>query len=329
MEFSSSKAEAAFVLRHLDPRGAYKICVEAGSRPDGRTLLQHRDVTLYTDGLRRVYTSVSHDKLSDKGPKQKSFGSSDGSLSLEAAIIPIKADDVISSAYAKIGGTTAICAINVLVGEPSKTYPLQGDVEIDVMFPNICSADCLQQRAKTEESDEIEKILDDIIKYGTIFDKKQLLIEEGKSAFRLNATITFLSVDGNTSAVAVHAFLATLMATSLPRAVAVNDKIAIDTEVVTQLMVAKDIIPISTCLYSDNGIFQIIVDPTRYEEEVVGNSALCLVDKDGNVIHFSMVSDPVCYHETKLILITTLYVCTEIVVEAVPTGGYQRYTGRQ
>ena len=292
MEFASTDAEATFVLRHLDPRGAYALCVAAGSRPDGRALLQHRDVILYTNGLLSVYSSESHKDLTSNSSSKSNIGRFNDSPSLETIMIPIKADDVISSAYASIGSTIAICAISVLIGEPSKAFPSQGDIEFDVAFPHICSVDYVHQRTKTEESFEIERVLDDMIQFGKVFDLRQLLIEEGKNAFRLNTSITFLSVDGNTSAVAIHAFLAALKAASLPRAMAMNDKIVIDREVLTKLVVMKDIIPISSCVYSDSVGAQIIVDPTRDEEAVMGQSALCLVDGDGDVCHFSLVRVP-------------------------------------
>jgi exosome complex RNA-binding protein Rrp42 (RNase PH superfamily) len=178
-----------------------------GTRPDGRMLAEARQYTIQHGALPSSTEFHPSNSISNAvvGSALVRVTSS------SAADIPSNSGDRSSSSISS--GTVLLASVTVQVGQPSVSAPKQGDVVVSVASCSSVVASnnqCLQSLQSF-----LQRILEESL------DLEQLIIMEGKAAYRLVVTISLIQDDSAASSVTLldvclAAAVAALLDTKLP-----------------------------------------------------------------------------------------------------------------
>jgi len=129
-------------------------------------------------------------------------------IEIEANVVPAKAE---GSALVKIGDTSVVAGVKVLVGEPYPDSPDEGVSMVTAEMSPIASP-LFELGPPKEDAIELARIVDRGVRESETVDAKALCIEEGKKVYMVFADVYPLEYDGNlidASSIAVNAALLT------------------------------------------------------------------------------------------------------------------------
>jgi len=129
-------------------------------------------------------------------------------IEIEANVVPAKAE---GSALVKIGDTSVVAGVKVLVGEPYPDSPDEGVTMVTAEMSPIASP-LFELGPPKEDAIELARIVDRGVRESETVDAKALCIEEGKKVYMVFADVYPLEYDGNlidASSIAVNAALLT------------------------------------------------------------------------------------------------------------------------
>jgi exosome complex component RRP42 len=158
-------------ISHID-RAFITDLIRKGERVDGRALDQYREI------------------------------------SIEANVVPAKAE---GSALVRIGDTSVVAGVKVLVGDPYPDSPDSGVTMVTAEMSPIASP-LFELGPPRENAIELARVVDRGVRESGTVDTKKLCIEAGKKVYMVFADVYPLEYDGNlidASSFAVNAALLT------------------------------------------------------------------------------------------------------------------------
>ena len=125
-------------------------------------------------------------------------------IEIEANVVPAKAE---GSALVRLGDTSVVAGVKVLVGEPYPDSPDEGVTMVTIEMSPIASP-LFELGPPKEDAIELARIVDRGVRESETVDAKGLCIEEGKKVYMVFADVYPLEYDGNlidASSIAVNA----------------------------------------------------------------------------------------------------------------------------
>jgi exosome complex component RRP42 len=129
-------------------------------------------------------------------------------LVIEANVVPAKAE---GSALVRLGDTSIVAGVKVLVGDPYSDSPDQGVIMVTAEMSPIASP-LFELGPPKEGAIELARVVDRGVRESGTVDTKKLCIEEGKKVYMVFADVYPMEYDGNlidASSIAVNAALLT------------------------------------------------------------------------------------------------------------------------
>ncbi len=129
-------------------------------------------------------------------------------LEIEVNVVPAKAE---GSALVRLGDTSVVTGVKVLVGEPYPDSPDEGVTMVSAEMSPIASP-LFELGPPKAEAIELARIVDRGVRESGTVDAKKLCIKEGKKVYMVFADIYPMEYDGNlidASSIAVNAALLT------------------------------------------------------------------------------------------------------------------------
>ncbi len=196
------------------------------------------------------------------------------SIEIEADVVPAKAE---GSALVRLGDTSVVAGVKVLVGEPYPDSPDQGVTMVTAEMSPLASP-LFELGPPREDAIELARVVDRGLRESESVDVKELCIEEGKSVYMVFADLYPLEYDGNlidASSIAVNAALAT---TTFPE-MKMEDGKLVETDKMRKIPLRNMAIE---CTISKIGK-HLLVDPHIKEEMVQDTRLTIAVDEEDNM----------------------------------------------
>ncbi len=228
------------------------------------------------------YTSetVSHmdrDFISDilrKGERLDGRGFSEyREIEIEANLVSEKAE---GSALVRLGDTSVVAGVKVLVGEPYPDTPDEGVTMVTAEMSPIASP-LFELGPPKEDAIELARIVDRGIRESETVDTKKLCIREGKKAYMVFADVYPLEYDGNLIDASSIAVNAALLTTKYPEIKWEDDKL-VETGEILNLPISNVAIEHTVSKIDES----LIIDPILKEEFVQDCRLTMAVDQENN-----------------------------------------------
>jgi exosome complex component RRP42 len=129
-------------------------------------------------------------------------------IEVEVNVVAAKAE---GSALVRLGNTTVVAGVKVLVGEPYSDSPDEGVTMVTAEMSPLASP-LFELGPPKEDAIELARVVDRGVRESETVDAKQLCIAEGKKVYMVFADVYPLEYDGNlidASSIAVNAALLT------------------------------------------------------------------------------------------------------------------------
>ncbi len=129
-------------------------------------------------------------------------------IEIEVGVVPAKAE---GSALVRLGDTSVVAGVKVLVGSPFEDNPDEGFVMVTAEMSPMASP-LFELGPPKEDAIELARVVDRGVRESETVDVKKLCIQEGKYVYTIFADVYPLEYDGNlidASSIAVNAALAT------------------------------------------------------------------------------------------------------------------------
>ncbi|MFW9786299.1 MAG: exosome complex protein Rrp42 [Candidatus Thorarchaeota archaeon] len=129
-------------------------------------------------------------------------------IEIEANVVAAKAE---GSALVRLGDTTVVAGVKVLVGEPYPDSPDEGVTMVTAEMSPIASP-LFELGPPKEDAIELARVVDRGVRESETVDVKKLCIREGKKVYMVFADVYPMEYDGNlidASSIAVNAALLT------------------------------------------------------------------------------------------------------------------------
>ena len=194
-------------------------------------------------------------------------------IEIEANVVPAKAE---GSALVRIGDTSVVAGVKVLVGEPYADSPDKGVTMVTAEMSPIASP-LFELGPPKEDAIELARIVDRGVRESETMDAKELCIEVGKKVYMVFADVYPLEHDGNlidASSIAVNAALLTTKYQEMK----MEDGKAVATGKILKLPIKNIAIEHTVSKIGD----KLIIDPTLREEFVQDCRLTMAVDKKDN-----------------------------------------------
>lgn len=133
-------------------------------------------------------------------------------LDIEANVVPAKAE---GSALVRLGDTSVVAGVKVLVGEPYPDSPDEGVTMVTVEMSPMASP-LFELGPPKDDAIELARIVDRGVRESETVDAKGLCIEEGKRVYTVFADVYPLEYDGNLIDACSIAVNAALLTTKFP-----------------------------------------------------------------------------------------------------------------
>jgi exosome complex component RRP42 len=194
-------------------------------------------------------------------------------IEIEANVVPAKAE---GSALVKLGDTSVVAGVKVLVGEPYPDSPDEGVTMVTAEMSPIASP-LFDLGPPKEDAIELARIVDRGVRESETVDAKALCIEEGKKVYMVFADVYPLEYDGNLIDASSIAVNAALMTTKYPE-MKMEEKKLVATGNILKLPI-KNIAIEHTVSKIGN---KLIIDPILKEEFVQDCRLTMAVDQNDN-----------------------------------------------
>lgn len=180
-------------------------------------------------------------------------------IEIEANVVPAKAE---GSALVRLGDTSVVAGVKVLVGDPYPDSPDEGVVMVTIEMSPIASP-LFELGPPKENAIELARVVDRGVRESKTIDTKDLCIESGKKVYMVFADVYPLEYDGNLIDASSIAVNAALMTTKYPE-MKMEDKKVVATGKMLKLPVSNVAIEHTVSKIGD----RLIIDPTLREEFV-------------------------------------------------------------
>ncbi len=194
-------------------------------------------------------------------------------IEIEANVVPAKAE---GSALVRIGDTSVVAGVKVLVGEPYPDSPDKGVTMVTAEMSPIASP-LFELGPPKENAIELARVVDRGVRESGTVDAKKLCIESGKSVYMVFADVYPMEYDGNlidASSIAVNAALLTTKYHEMK----MEDGKAVATGKILKLPIKNMAIEHTVSKIGD----KLIIDPTLREEFVQDCRLTMAVDQKNN-----------------------------------------------
>ncbi|MFW9925222.1 MAG: exosome complex protein Rrp42 [Candidatus Thorarchaeota archaeon] len=220
---------------------------------------------------------IDRDFISDllrKGERLDGRGFSEyRELEIEANVVPAKAE---GSALVKLGDTSVVAGVKVLVGEPYPDAPDEGVTMVTAEMSPIASP-LFELGPPKEDAIELARVVDRGVRESKTVDAKKLCIREGKKVYMVFADVYPLEYDGNLIDASSIAVNVALLTTKYPEIKWENDKL-VETGELIHLPINNVAIEHTISKIDD----KLIVDPILKEEFVQDCRLTMAVDRESN-----------------------------------------------
>jgi exosome complex component RRP42 len=194
-------------------------------------------------------------------------------LQIEANVVPAKAE---GSALVRLGDTSVVAGVKVLVGEPYPDSPDEGVIMVTAEMSPIASP-LFELGPPKEDAIELARIVDRGVRESNMVDAKGLCIEEGKKVYMVFADVYPLEYDGNLIDASSIAVNVALLTTKFPEMKVEEKHVVATGEIkslpVTNIAVEHTVVKIGKYL---------ILDPTLKEEFVQDCRLTMAIDEKNN-----------------------------------------------
>ncbi|MFX1481997.1 MAG: exosome complex protein Rrp42 [Promethearchaeota archaeon] len=194
-------------------------------------------------------------------------------IEIDANVVPAKAE---GSALVKLGNTSVVAGVKVLVGEPYPDSPDEGVTMVTAEMSPIASP-LFELGPPKEDAIELARVVDRGVRESETVDAKKLCIKEGKKVYMVFADVYPLEYDGNLIDASSIAVNAALLTTTFPEMKWENDKL-VETEELRKLPVKNVAIEHTVSKIDEN----LIIDPVLKEEFVQDCRLTMAVDREDN-----------------------------------------------
>lgn len=194
-------------------------------------------------------------------------------IEIEANVVPAKAE---GSALVRLGDTSVVAGVKVLVGEPYPDSPDEGVTMVTIEMSPIASP-LFELGPPKEDAIELARVVDRGVRESETIDAKGLCIEEGKKVYMVFADVYPLEYDGNLIDASSIAVNAALLTTKFPE-MKLEDKKVVATGNMLKLPVKNIAIEHTVSKIGD----KLIIDPTLREEFVQDCRLTMAVDQKDN-----------------------------------------------
>lgn len=192
-------------------------------------------------------------------------------IEVELGVVPAKAE---GSALVRMGDTTVVAGVKVLVGTPYPDSQDKGVIMVTAELPPLASP-LFELGPPKEPAIELARVVDRGVRESGTVDVKKLCIEEGKFVYTVFCDVYPIEYDGNLIDASSLAVNAALLTTKYPEKKFEDDKL-IATGKIVQLPLENMAIE---CTISKVGP-HLIIDP-QLKEEMVQNSRLTIAVDEG------------------------------------------------
>ena len=192
-------------------------------------------------------------------------------IEVELGVVPAKAE---GSALVRMGDTTVVAGVKVLVGTPYPDSQDKGVIMVTAELPPLASP-LFELGPPKEPAIELARVVDRGVRESGTVDVKKLCIEEGKFVYTVFCDVYPIEYDGNLIDASSLAVNAALLTTKYPEKKFEDDKL-IATGNIVQLPLENMAIE---CTISKVGP-HLIIDP-QLKEEMVQNSRLTIAVDEG------------------------------------------------
>lgn len=192
-------------------------------------------------------------------------------LVIEANVVPAKAE---GSALVRLGDTSIVAGVKVLVGEPYSDSPDQGVIMVTAEMSPIASP-LFELGPPKEGAIELARVVDRGVRESGTVDTKKLCIEEGKKVYMVFADVYPMEHDGNLIDASSIAVNAALLTTKYPEMKWEDDKV-VKTGKMLPLPLNNMAIEHTVSKIDES----LVLDPTLKEEFVQDCRLTMAVDKD-------------------------------------------------
>jgi exosome complex component RRP42 len=194
-------------------------------------------------------------------------------IEIEANVVPAKAE---GSALVKLGNTSVVAGVKVLVGEPYPDSPDEGVTMVTAEMSPIASP-LFELGPPKDDAIELARIVDRGVRESETVDAKALCIEEGKKVYMVFADVYPLEYDGNLIDASSIAVNAALLTTKYPE-MKWEDKKVVATGKTLKLPIKNIAIEHTISKIGD----KLIIDATLREEFVQDCRLTMAVDQNDN-----------------------------------------------
>ncbi|TFG33667.1 exosome complex protein Rrp42 [Candidatus Thorarchaeota archaeon] len=140
---------------------------------------------------------------------------------IEADVVPAKAE---GSALVRLGDTSVVAGVKVLVGEPYPDSADEGVIMVTAEMSPIASP-LFELGPPKEDAIELGRVVDRGVRESETVDAKALCIEEGKKVYTVFADVYPLEYDGNLIDASSIAVNTALLTTRFPEMVMENNQL--------------------------------------------------------------------------------------------------------
>jgi len=194
-------------------------------------------------------------------------------IEIEVNVVPAKAE---GSALVKLGDTSIVAGVKVLVGEPYSDSPDEGVTMVTAEMSPIASP-LFELGPPKDDAIELARVVDRGVRESEMVDAKGLVIEEGKKAYMVFADVYPIEYDGNLIDASSIAVNAALLTTKYPE-MKIEDGELVETGKLLSLPINNVAVEHTVAKIDDN----LILDTILKEEFVQDCRLTMAVDKNNN-----------------------------------------------
>ncbi len=194
-------------------------------------------------------------------------------IEIQTGVVQPKAE---GSAIARIGNTSVIAGVKVVVGEPYPDSPDEGIVMIAAEMAPIASP-LFEVGPPGEDAIELARVVDRGVRESEMIDVKKLCIEPGKKVYTIFCDLYTLEHDGNLIDACAIATAAAILDTRFPE-LKVEGEETVPTGRIIGIPV-KNLVVETTISKIDQ---YLVIDPVLKEEMVQDCRLTMAVDENGN-----------------------------------------------
>lgn len=195
-------------------------------------------------------------------------------------ILPGYIERAEGSALVRLGSTVVLVGVKTELGQPFPDTPEEGILIVNAEFVPLASP-TFEPGPPDENAIELARVIDRSLREIRAVALDKLVIEPGKTVWKVYVDIYVLNHSGNLVDASMLAAMSALLSTRLPAVIAKEDGYVIDRTRYVSMLPVNHIVVTSTVTKIAN---KLLLDPS-YEEETVADVRLVVaVSDDGRLV---------------------------------------------